>query len=133
MRTPFPRKRGGGGRATGGSGGHATGGGGEGTTGRCEGLRRAETGRRANLGWAQTGERPERGGEEGGGPHTVAHRRGERGTVASVSTSINATSAPSCPLFASSLLCSAPLRLLSSFPHSASPRSRPPPLRPAPF
>src|SRR6266702_2950477 len=44
MRTPFPRKRGGGGRA--------------------------------NLGWAQTGERPERGGEEGGGPHTVAHRRG---------------------------------------------------------
>src|SRR6266702_6621465 len=76
MRTPFPRKRGGGGHATGGSGGHATGGGGGGTTGRCEGLRSAETGRRANLGWAQTGERPERGGEEGGGPHTVAHRRG---------------------------------------------------------
>src|SRR6266702_3182956 len=44
MRTPFPRKRGGGGRA--------------------------------NLGWAQMGEQPEEGGEEGGGPHMVAHRRG---------------------------------------------------------
>src|SRR6266702_2522173 len=76
MRTPFPRKRGGGGRTTGGSGGHATGGGGGGTTGRCEGLRCAETGRRTNLGWAQTGERLEKGGEEGGGPHMVAHRRG---------------------------------------------------------
>src|SRR6266702_7441884 len=63
MRTPFPRKRGGGGRATGGSGGHATRGGRGGITGRCEGLRHAETGRCANLGWAQTGERPEKGGK----------------------------------------------------------------------
>src|SRR6266702_3158996 len=62
-----------------------------------------------------------RGGAGRGSKRSCDYGGGKRGTVASVST---ATSAPSCPLFASSLLRSAPLRLLSSLPHSASPRFR---------
>src|SRR6266702_6603662 len=68
MQTPFGGK--------GGRGGGATRGGGGGIAGRCEGLCCAEMGWHANLWWAQTGEQPEKGGEEGGRPHMVVHRRG---------------------------------------------------------